>query len=148
MHCLQVRGPYEMEEKIRVRLPNIYKIRKIGIVQPHKKSVPMAAYHNGALLIKEKEKLEQEYNSYYIGDENSERAKDIRSRLNGINEFLTHRNSQTPNAIIYIDGIEYAIGDNDTLEFDNLYTSNLNIKWLGKVNAQAIIDIIYEDIDD
>ena len=61
MHCLQVRGPYEMEEKIRVRLPNIYKIRKIGIVQPHKKSVPMAAYHSAGKIFS--------YSIWYFGYE-------------------------------------------------------------------------------
>lgn len=150
MHCLQYRGPYKKDEQIKVRLDQIYKIKQIGISRPYKKSIPIEAYCNMELLKQEREMLQLQYSVYEAADMTDiEEAKKIKSRLNGLNDCLSNlNNSYLPTASIYINDKTYIITDNNILEFDNLHTSSLNIKWLQDVNSQATMDIMYENIDE
>ena len=146
MHCLQYRGPYAADEKIKVKLPETCKIKKIGISRPHKRSVPIMAYCNNEILKLEKEELELQYSIYEAaGLTDTDEAKKIKSRLKGLEDYFDYFNPALPTANIYINNKEYILTDNNILEFDNLNTSSLNIKWLQDVNSEAVIDIMYEE---
>ena len=50
--------------------------------------------------------------------------------------------------IISIDGIEYAVMDNDILEFSGLYQKNSVFQILRDLDEYTIIDIAFKDVDE
>lgn len=60
-----------------------------------------------------------------------------------------YENTETEvQTIIKIDGIDYAVCDNDILEIPGLYQSSLTFSFPESVNEYVIIDVAFKDISD
>jgi hypothetical protein len=49
---------------------------------------------------------------------------------------------------IAIDGVTYAIMDNDILEYEGLYQSEMELQFLTNIDAFTVIDLVFIDVDD
>ena len=124
MKTIQYRGPFQVGETLNINLRSTYKILQIGMERPL--SIPITVYQNY-------------YN--YVKEQN-EGIEPTNVGLQALLE-IEYRNSQN----ILIKN-SFVINENDILEFNGLYQSEIKIRFLSTVDKYTIIDLAFKDVDE